>query len=135
MQIFYIFFHRLLGNFLEAAKDLRTACKIDFDEQADEWLKEVTPNVSGATSNVLFCPDRRMWARFSLDHDDHDGHVVLRQLARHVVRQLLALQDEFLADGGQTLVRLKVLANEINGLELEHTHEGLVGPSWKGGGG
>merc|ERR1712150_80809 len=28
----------------EAAKDLRIACKIDFDEVADEWLKEVTPN-------------------------------------------------------------------------------------------
>ena len=37
--------HRLLGNFLEAAKDLRLACKIDFDDQADEWLREVTPNV------------------------------------------------------------------------------------------
>merc|ERR1719412_815065 len=36
--------HRLLGHFVEAAKDLRTACKIDFDEVADEWLKEVTPN-------------------------------------------------------------------------------------------
>merc|ERR1711976_869217 len=36
--------HRLLGNFLEAAKDLRLACKIDFDDQADEWLREVTPN-------------------------------------------------------------------------------------------
>merc|ERR1712072_662682 len=36
--------HRLLGNFLDAAKDLRLACKIDFDEQADEWLREVTPN-------------------------------------------------------------------------------------------
>merc|ERR1719482_711572 len=35
---------RLLGNFAEAAKDLSTACKIDFDEQADEWLKEVQPN-------------------------------------------------------------------------------------------
>ena len=34
---------------MEAAKDLRLACKIDFDEQADEWLREVTPNVS------LFC--------------------------------------------------------------------------------
>ena len=32
---------RLLGNFTEAAKDLSTACKIDFDEKADEWLKEV----------------------------------------------------------------------------------------------
>ncbi len=38
--------NRLLGNFVEAARDLRLACKIDFDEQADEWLKEVTPNVS-----------------------------------------------------------------------------------------
>merc|ERR1719348_2089032 len=36
--------HRLLGNFAIAAKDLATACKIDFDEQADEWLKEVQPN-------------------------------------------------------------------------------------------
>ena len=36
--------HQLLGNFVDAAKDLRTACKIDFDEVADEWLKEVTPN-------------------------------------------------------------------------------------------
>jgi len=36
--------HRLLGHFVEAAKDLRLACKIDFDEVADEWLKEVTPN-------------------------------------------------------------------------------------------
>ena len=25
--------HRLLGNFKDAASDLRTACKIDFDEQ------------------------------------------------------------------------------------------------------
>lgn len=36
--------HRLLGNFENAAKDLRQACKIDFDEEADEWLREVTPN-------------------------------------------------------------------------------------------
>merc|ERR1719226_62594 len=36
--------NRLLGKFVEAAKDLRTACKIDFDDTADEWLKEVTPN-------------------------------------------------------------------------------------------
>ena len=37
---------RLLGHWEAAAKDLRTACKLDFDEQADEWLREVTPNVS-----------------------------------------------------------------------------------------
>lgn len=36
--------HRLLGQWEEAAQDLRNACKIDFDEQADEWLREVTPN-------------------------------------------------------------------------------------------
>ena len=41
-----MFFPRLLGHFGQAAKDLRTACKLDFDEVADEWLKEVTPNVS-----------------------------------------------------------------------------------------
>lgn len=35
---------RLLGKWEEAAKDLRQACNIDFDEQADAWLKEVTPN-------------------------------------------------------------------------------------------
>jgi len=36
----------LLGQWAESAHDLRNACKIDFDEQADEWLREVTPNVS-----------------------------------------------------------------------------------------
>lgn len=38
--------NQLLGNWEEAASDLRKACKFDFDEQADEWLREVTPNVS-----------------------------------------------------------------------------------------
>ena len=50
----YIFFSRLLGNFLDAAKDLRLACKIDFDEQADEWLREVTPNVSKSFIIIIF---------------------------------------------------------------------------------
>ncbi|XP_058800897.1 putative protein FAM10A4 [Phymastichus coffea] len=36
--------YHLLGKWEEAANDLRLACKFDFDEQADEWLKEVTPN-------------------------------------------------------------------------------------------
>lgn len=36
--------YRLIADFENAAKDLQQACKIDFDEQADEWLKEVTPN-------------------------------------------------------------------------------------------
>lgn len=36
--------NRLLGNWGAAAKDLRQACKLDYDDEADEWLKEVTPN-------------------------------------------------------------------------------------------
>lgn len=36
--------NRLLGNWEQSVKDLRQACKIDFDEEADEWLREVTPN-------------------------------------------------------------------------------------------
>lgn len=47
------FSSRLLGHFVPAAKDLRMACKLDFDEIADEWLKEVTPNVSTFSFFVL----------------------------------------------------------------------------------
>lgn len=36
---------RLLGHWEEAAKDLGMACKLDYDDQANEWLKEVTPKV------------------------------------------------------------------------------------------
>ncbi|XP_066590132.1 putative protein FAM10A4 [Prorops nasuta] len=36
---------QLLGKWEEAATDLRLACRFDFDEQADEWLREITPNV------------------------------------------------------------------------------------------
>lgn len=36
--------NRLLGDWESAAKDLRQACKLDYDDEADEWLKEVTPN-------------------------------------------------------------------------------------------
>jgi len=43
--------NRLLGHWEQAAIDLRQACKIDFDEQADEWLKEVTPHVSAHCFN------------------------------------------------------------------------------------
>lgn len=46
--------NQLLGNFEEAATDLRLACKFDFDEQADEWLREVTPNVSTLLINSTF---------------------------------------------------------------------------------
>lgn len=36
--------YHLLGKWEEAANDLRVACKLDFDEEADKWLREVTPN-------------------------------------------------------------------------------------------
>lgn len=36
--------NRLLGNWESAAKDLRQACKLDYDDETDEWLKEITPN-------------------------------------------------------------------------------------------
>lgn len=45
--------HRLLGNWEQAAKDLRQACKLDFDEEADEWLREVTPNAKKIEQHKL----------------------------------------------------------------------------------
>ncbi|KAL7080487.1 hypothetical protein ACQ4LE_000550 [Meloidogyne hapla] len=36
--------HRLLGNWVEAHLDLALSCKLDYDDQANEWLKEVEPN-------------------------------------------------------------------------------------------
>lgn len=36
--------HRLLGKWVEAHADLATACKLDYDEVANVWLKEVEPN-------------------------------------------------------------------------------------------
>ncbi|CAD6185983.1 unnamed protein product [Caenorhabditis auriculariae] len=41
--------NRLLGRWVEAKTDLATACKLDYDETANEWLKEVQPNVSFRT--------------------------------------------------------------------------------------
>jgi len=38
--------YRLLGEWIHAAQDLRKACKLDCDEQAMEWLKEVQGNAS-----------------------------------------------------------------------------------------
>uniref|UniRef100_A0A8R1HJR4 TPR_REGION domain-containing protein n=1 Tax=Caenorhabditis japonica TaxID=281687 RepID=A0A8R1HJR4_CAEJA len=35
---------RLLGKWVEAKTDLATACKLDYDDVANEWLKEVEPN-------------------------------------------------------------------------------------------
>lgn len=38
--------HKLLGNWEEAAKDLATACKLDYDEDASTMLKEVQPKAN-----------------------------------------------------------------------------------------
>ena len=40
---------RLLGHWEDAYKDLTQACKLDYDEQANEMLKEVTPRVCTET--------------------------------------------------------------------------------------
>lgn len=40
------FIYRLLGNFVEAHRDLAMACKLDYDDEANVWLKEVEPNVN-----------------------------------------------------------------------------------------
>nr|CAI5849810.1 unnamed protein product [Callosobruchus analis] len=42
-----------IGEWELAAKDLRQACNIDFDEQTDEWLKEVTPNAKKIEEHLL----------------------------------------------------------------------------------
>ncbi|KAJ8251600.1 hypothetical protein GJAV_G00223080 [Gymnothorax javanicus] len=38
--------HRLLGHWEEAARDLATACKLDYDEDASALLKEVQPKAN-----------------------------------------------------------------------------------------
>nr|XP_046271630.1 hsc70-interacting protein [Scatophagus argus]XP_046271631.1 hsc70-interacting protein [Scatophagus argus] len=38
--------HRLLGHWEEAARDLATACKLDYDEAASALLKEVQPKAN-----------------------------------------------------------------------------------------
>lgn len=45
--------YRMLGDWEAAAKDLRQACKLDYDEQIDEWLKEVTPNAKKIEQHKL----------------------------------------------------------------------------------
>ncbi|XP_069052992.1 hsc70-interacting protein [Lepisosteus oculatus] len=38
--------HRLLGHWEESARDLATACKLDYDEEASAMLKEVQPRAN-----------------------------------------------------------------------------------------
>lgn len=45
LNCLYFWIARLLGDWEKAKSDLATACKIDWDDQADEWLKAAAPNV------------------------------------------------------------------------------------------
>lgn len=75
--------HRLLGQWLDAVKDLRRACQIDFDEQADEWLKEVTPNVSSnsRTFGMLFC-SQLTWVVFRSGKENRRTPTKIRTIAK-----------------------------------------------------
>lgn len=44
-DVVFTWFSRLLGHWEEAAKDLATACKLDYDESASALLKLVQPKV------------------------------------------------------------------------------------------
>lgn len=50
---------RLLGDWEKAAVDLRQACKLDYDEEADEWLREVTPNAKKIEAHKIKQERRR----------------------------------------------------------------------------
>ena len=50
---------RLLGHWEEAAHDLQTACRLDYDDDANEMLKEVLPNVSFHNYLIPFNPRLR----------------------------------------------------------------------------
>lgn len=52
--------YRLVGEWEKAAKDLRQACNIDYDEQTDEWLKEVTPNAKKIEQHRLKLERRKL---------------------------------------------------------------------------
>lgn len=47
--------HQLLGHWEDAAKDYQLACKLDYDEDANMWLKEIKPKVSRCMIE-RFCP-------------------------------------------------------------------------------
>ncbi len=42
----YVCVVRLLGHWEESARDLQMTCKLDYDEDANEMLREVMPRVS-----------------------------------------------------------------------------------------
>uniref|UniRef100_D3TLF5 Hsp70-interacting protein n=1 Tax=Glossina morsitans morsitans TaxID=37546 RepID=D3TLF5_GLOMM len=79
--------HRLLGNWEEAAKDLRQACKLDFDEEADEWLREVTPNAKKIEQH-------RLKQQRKKDERDRKAREVRREKARTEASQQQQQQEK-----------------------------------------
>lgn len=63
LKFFLPFSCRLLGHWMEASKDLAMACRLDYDDQANEWLKEVKPKVKKNCG----CP---YWSELSSDLDE-----------------------------------------------------------------
>ena len=56
----------MLGQFEEAYKDLAKACQIDYDDDANEMMKEVKERVSTfKTIQFLFVP---VWYRGPVNH-------------------------------------------------------------------
>ena len=55
---------RLLGHWSDAAKDLFTACRLDYDDQANEWLKEVQPKVRTGCIIIFKARKIALWYSF-----------------------------------------------------------------------
>ncbi|XP_057716610.1 hsc70-interacting protein [Corythoichthys intestinalis] len=51
--------HRLLGHWEEAARDLATACKLDYDEDANALQKEVQPKANRIIEHRRKCERKR----------------------------------------------------------------------------
>lgn len=65
---------RLLGHWEEAAKDLATACRLDYDETASAMQKEVQPKVryqhGDEMENTPVTPSSTRWSVIVFSHPD-----------------------------------------------------------------
>ena len=67
----WILLYRLLGHWEEAAHDLQTACRLDYDDDANEMLKEVLPNVSFHNYLIPFNPRLRKFSTETVHSTQH----------------------------------------------------------------
>ncbi|KAF4087299.1 hypothetical protein AMELA_G00094200 [Ameiurus melas] len=58
--------HRLLGHWEEAAKDLATACKLDYDEDTSAMLKEVQPKANKIQEHM------RKYKQVKKEREEHE---------------------------------------------------------------